>query len=62
MPTRESRSGRGKAPGNYLTDVADQKAALSAGDAVFVGSTEYTVTGTQLVKKSDIAALATSRR
>jgi len=54
-----SLRGGGKAPGNYLTDVARQKAAVSAGESVFVGSTEYAVTRTQLVKKSDIDAQKT---
>ncbi|GAA4168920.1 class F sortase [Gryllotalpicola koreensis] len=51
-----SLRGGGKAPGNYLTDVARQKAAVTKGEAVFVGSTEYTISGTELVKKSDIGA------
>lgn len=51
-----SLRGGGKAPGNYLTDVTGQKAAVSKGEAVFVGSTEYTITTTQLVAKTDIGA------
>jgi len=51
-----SLRGGGRAPGNYLTDVTDQKAAVRAGEAVFVGSTEYTVTGAQLVRRGDIGA------
>ncbi|MFT4082530.1 MAG: class F sortase [Nocardioides sp.] len=49
-----SLRGGGTAPGNYLIDVPGQKAAVSKGEAVFVGSTKYTITGTQLVKKTDI--------
>jgi hypothetical protein len=51
-----SLRGGGRAPGNYLTDVADQKAAVTAGEEIDVGSVRYTVTGTQLITKRSIGA------
>ncbi|GAA4160641.1 hypothetical protein GCM10022286_16970 [Gryllotalpicola daejeonensis] len=51
-----SLRGGGKAPGNYLTDISRQQAAVKPGDVVFVGSTEYTIATSTLVKKTDIAA------
>lgn len=45
-------------PGNYITDVADQRSKLGTGAIVEAGGHQYTVTGSQLISKRGIATNA----
>ncbi len=49
-----SLRGGGVAPGNYLIDVAQHKAAVRAGAEIIVDGTDYSVTGSQTIAKPKI--------
>lgn len=41
-------------PGNYITDVENQRSKLAAGDTIDVDGTRYTVDESQLISKSEL--------
>jgi hypothetical protein len=45
----------GVGPGNYLINVAEQKAKVRAGDKIRVADVTYTITGSHVVEKTDLA-------
>jgi len=51
-----SLRGGGKAPGNWLIDIPDQRSAVSVGALITVGPLTYRVTGTSVVPKPQLAA------
>ncbi|WP_285114475.1 hypothetical protein [Leifsonia sp. fls2-241-R2A-40a] len=48
--------GGGLAPGNYLIDIPRQTSALQAGTSITLGDHTYTVTGSHIVPKPQLAA------
>lgn len=50
-----SLRGGGRAPGNYLIDIARQTAAVHPGDTVLVAGVEYRIAETRVIAKTQIA-------